>query len=126
MSGTAVAGAYAIGFATVVGVALLLIGLTHRGTTATGGPVTDAQRRWRLLAGLGCLVVAVVIGIVGYLKLSLEPQVNRQIPYMASAGMALVLLSAVGGSLLVAEQLRADDRRIEELEDAVRNLAAAV
>jgi hypothetical protein len=120
----AVAGAYGIGLATVVVVAVLLIGLTHRGTS--GGPVTDTQRRWRLLAGLGCLVVAAVIGIVGYLKLSLEPQVNRQIPYMASAGMALVLLSTVGGSLLVAEQLRADDKRIEELENAVRDLAAAV
>ena len=87
--------------------------------------MTDRQR-WRLLAGLACLVVAAVIGIVGYLKLSLEPAVNRQIPYMASAGMALVLLSAIGGSLLVAEQLRTDDRRIEELEEAVRSLAAAM
>jgi len=123
----AVTGAYGVALGTILAVALIFAGLAYRiRTNRQGGlPMTDRQR-WRLLAGLGCLVVAAIVGIVGYLKLSLEPAVNRQIPYMASAGMALVLLSAIGGSLLVAEQLRTDDRRIEELEDAVRSLSAAI
>ena len=87
--------------------------------------MTD-QRRTRLLAGAGCIALAAVVAIVGYLKLSVERDVNRQIPYLASAGMAMVLLAAVGVALLVAEQLRTDDRRIEELEGAVRELAAAL
>jgi hypothetical protein len=37
--------------------------------------------------------------------------------------MILVILAAIGGSLLVAEQLRNDDQRIADLEDAVRRLA---
>jgi undecaprenyl pyrophosphate phosphatase UppP len=122
-----IAGSYGIALATVLAVALLFAGLAYRTRTNREGDNTMTDRqRWRLLAGLGCLVLAAVIGIVGYLKLSLEPAVNRQIPYMASAGMALVLLSAIGGSLLVAEQLRTDDRRIEELEEAVRSLATAM
>jgi hypothetical protein len=88
-----------------------------------GGSVINAQRRWRLIAGVISLAAAAVVGIVGYLRLSLEPQVNRQIPYLASAGMALVLLAAIGASLIVAEQLRADDQRLDELETAVRQLA---
>lgn len=88
--------------------------------------MNDPRRRWRLYGGVACLVAAAVIGLAGWLKLSLEPEVNRQIPYLASAGMALVLLSAGGGSLLVAEQLRRDDERIDELEAAVRQLAAAL
>ena len=84
---------------------------------------TDTRRRLRIALAAGCIAVAAIIGLVGWLKLSDEPQVNRQIPYLASAGMALVVLSAVGGSLLVAEQLRSDDRRIEELEESVRQLA---
>jgi len=40
--------------------------------------------------------------------------------------MAVVILAAVGGAFIVAEQLRNDDRRIAELEDAVRQLAEAV
>ena len=76
-----------------------------------------------LLVGVGCLGLAALVGLVGWLKLSLEPQVNRQIPYLASAGMTLVILAAIGGSLLVAEQLRSDDKRIADLEDAFRRLA---
>ena len=125
--GAAITGSYGVAFGTILAVALLFAGLAYRArpTTRGGLSMTD-RRRWRLLAGLVCLAVAAIVGIVGYLKLSLEPAVNRQIPYMASAGMALVLLSAIGGSLLVAEQLRTDDRRIEELEEAVRTLATAM
>ena len=85
--------------------------------------MTDARRRWRLIAAVASLALAAIVGLVGWLKLSLEPQVNRQIPYLASAGMTLVILAAIGGSLLVAEQLRSDDQRIADLEDAVRRLA---
>jgi hypothetical protein len=37
-----------------------------------------------------------------------------------------VLLSAAGGALIVGEQLRADDRRIEELETAVLALSSVL
>ena len=86
----------------------------------------DPRRRWRLLVGVASLALAALVGIVGWLKLSLEPQVNRQIPYLASAGMALVVLATIGGSLLVAEQLRSDDQRISDLEDAVRRLTTTL
>jgi uncharacterized membrane protein len=83
-------------------------------------------RRWRLWLGVACIAAAAVVGVVGYLKVSDEPLVNHQIPYLASAGMALVVLSVVGGSLVVAEQVRADERQIAELEAAVAELASAV
>ena len=121
----ALTGAFAIGLGTVVTVAVLLFGLAAR-VKPGGAPVTQPQRRWRLVVGVICIAAAAVVGLIGYLKLSLEPAVNRQIPYLASAGMALVVLSAVGGSLLVAEQLRGDDERLDELEAAVRQLADAL
>jgi hypothetical protein len=121
----ALTGAFAIGMGTVIVVALLLLGLASR-VNSGGAPVTQPQRRWRLILGVVCITAAAVVGLIGYLKLSLEPAVNRQIPYLASAGMALVVLSAVGGSLLVAEQLRGDDQRLDELEAAVRQLADAL
>ena len=121
----ALTGAFAIGLGTVIAVALLLLGLASR-VNPGGAPVTQSQRRWRLILGVACITAAAIVGVIGYLKLSLEPAVNRQIPYLASAGMALVVLSAVGGSLLVAEQLRGDDQRLDELEAAVRHLADAL
>ena len=83
-------------------------------------------RRNRLIAGLACFAAAGLVAIVGYLKISLEPDLNRQIPYLASAGMLLVILVVLGGALIVGEQLRTDAQRIEELETAVARLAAEV
>jgi len=120
-----VSGAYAIGLATVLFVGFGLFSLASRARTG-GSSVTQQARRWRFLAGLGCLVLAAIVGLVGWLRLSLEPAVNRQIPYLASAGMTLVLLSALGGSLLVAEQLRTGEERLQELEAAVMELAERI
>jgi hypothetical protein len=119
---TAVSGSFAIAVATVLLVAGLFVSLSIRSRPG-GFRMNDPRRRWRLLTGVGSLGLAAVVGLVGWLKLSLEPAVNRQIPYLASAGMTLVILAAIGGSLLVAEQLRSDDQRIADLEDAVRRLA---
>jgi len=121
----AVTGSYGIGVGGVLLAGLVPIAFASR-IRRKGRTMNDPRRRWRLLAAAACLVLAALIGLVGYLKLSLEPAVNRQIPYLASAGMALVLLAAVGGSLLVAEQIRADDERIDQLERSVRILAEAL
>jgi hypothetical protein len=122
---TAFTAAFAIALGTVLIVVLLLVALATIAKQG-GPPLTRQQRRWRLILGVIFLAAASIVGVVGYLKLSLEPAVNRQIPYLASAGMALVVLSVIGGSLLVAEQLRSDDDRLDELEAAMRQLADAV
>lgn len=88
--------------------------------------MTDPTRRWRFVLGVACLLAAAIVGIVGYLKLSEEPSLNHQIPYLASAGFALVFLSVVGAALLVMDQLRNDDTRVEELSTAVERLAGAL
>ena len=88
--------------------------------------MTDTTRRWRLVVGVVCLAAAAVVGVVGYLKLSLEPSLNHQLPYLASAGMALVLLSVLGVGLLVADQLRTDEARVQELASAIERLADAL
>jgi hypothetical protein len=123
-----VSGAYGIGFAGVLAVAFILVLLTTftRAQLIPGGSPMTARRRARLIAGAACIAIAAIAGLVGYLKLSLETDVNRQIPYMASAGMVLVLLSAIGGALIVGEQMRTDEQRIDELEAAVQHLAAMV
>ena len=79
--------------------------------------------RWRLACGVAALAAAAIIGIVGYLKLSLEPSLNHQLPYLASAGMAVIVLSAIGVCLVITDQLHADDARMEELAVAIQRLA---
>lgn len=86
----------------------------------------SSTRRWRLITGGGLLLLAAIVGGVGWFKLSGEPLLNRQVPYLASTGIAVMLLAIAGGALLVAEQMRTDDRRLDEIEDAVRTLAEAM
>lgn len=112
---------YAIGTAGVFASTVVVISFASR---SGGAPVNP--RNWRFVLGVASLAAAAVIGIVGYVQISAESAVNRQIPYLASAGMALLLLAVLGGSLLVAEQVRADERRVEGLEAAIRALAEVV
>jgi len=120
-----VGGALLIAFLLIALSALARAGRTI--VVSTGGHTMERIRtNNRLPIGFACLGLAVVVAILGYLGLSRNPDVNRQIPYLASAGMAVVILAAVGGSFIVAEQLRNDDKRIAELEEAVRLLAGAV
>jgi len=114
--------AYAIVVFGLLGVALLAGFLS--GLRPVGGTVKSS--RTRLWAGLSTLAVAAVIGGIGWYRISGEPLLNRQIPFLASAGIAVVVLAVLGGALIVAEQLRADQNRIGELEDAVRALTEAL
>lgn len=114
--------AYAIVVFGVIGVALLVSFLS--GLKPTGG--TMKATRTRLWAGLATIAAAALVGGVGWYRISGEPLLNRQIPFLASAGIAVVVLAVLGGALVVAEQLRADQNRIGDLEDAVRSLTEAL
>ena len=88
--------------------------------------MNDPTRRWRFVLGWTCLLAAAIVGIVGYLKLSDEPSLNHQLPYLASTLFALIVLSATGAALLIMDQMRTDDTRVEELSAAVERLAGAL
>jgi hypothetical protein len=103
----------------------LLLGFLAGLRSPTSGGTVNTHRT-RLWTGLGVLGLAAVVGGVGWYRLSGEPLLNRQIPFLASAGIVVVLLSVLGGSLIIAEQLRGDQHRIGELEDAVRALTEAL
>src|SRR5205807_2358644 len=70
--------------------------------------------------------LAAVVGGIGWYRISGEPLLNRQIPFLASAGIAVVVLAVLGAALIVAEQLRTDQNRIGELEQAMRSLTDAL
>jgi hypothetical protein len=114
--------AYALVGLGVVGIALLVSFLS--GLKPRGGTMRTA--RTRLWAGMTLILAAAVVGVIGWYRISGEPLLNRQIPFLASAGIAVVVLAVFGGALVVAEQLRADQDRIDQLEDAVRQLTEAL
>jgi hypothetical protein len=123
---TAVASAYGIVVFGVVALALLVSFLAGlRPAPAPSAPAaggTVRTQRTRLWAGLAVIAAAAVVGGIGWYRISGEPLLNRQIPFLASAGIAVVVLAVLGGALVVAEQLRSDQHRLGELESAVRAL----
>ena len=82
--------------------------------------------RPRLWVGLSVIALAALVGGIGWFRISGEPLLNRQIPFLASAGLFAVLLAVVGGAIMVSEQLKGDQSRIEELENAVKALTEAL
>ncbi len=126
-------GTFGIGLAAIIVAVLTFMGaqsLLRRGflvkRTSQGEIDVERTRRWRSAAGLVLLALAGLIGVVGYLRISLETLVPVQVVYMASAGFAVIVFAVAGGALLVAEQLRADEKRISEIEGALTSIAAAL
>jgi hypothetical protein len=123
-----VASSFALVAFGLLGIAFLLAflaGLRPANASPSYGGTVNTHRT-RLWTGLGVLATAAVVGGVGWYRVSGEPLLNRQIPFLASAGIVVVLLSVLGGSLIISEQLRGDQNRISELEDAVRALTDAL
>lgn len=126
----ALPGVYGIGLlAALLGVATIFgtFSLTHRGlllaTDAHGGTDVETTRRWRSTAGVALLAAAALVGIIGYVKISVETLVPVQVVYLASAGFGVIILAAAGGALLISEQLRSDEKRLTEIESALATIA---
>ena len=92
----------------------------------SGGSAMSETRRWRLFAGIGLLLLAAVVGLIGWYKVSEEPALNFEMSVMFSAGVTAMILAVAGGALLVAEQMRTDDTRLDDMEDAIRSLVLAM
>lgn len=114
---------YAIVVFGTLGLAVLL-GFAA-GSPHTGGSSMKSSRP-RLWVGLSVIALAALVGGIGWFRISGEPLVNRQIPFLASAGLLAVLLAVAGGAIMVSEQLQGDQTRLEELENAVKALTEAL
>lgn len=80
----------------------------------------------RTITGFVMIGAGVIVAIFGYLGVSDETEVAFQLPYFASAGIGALLLMGFGATMLVNAQLATEDARLEEIEDAIRTLAAEI
>ena len=83
----------------------------------------DAARPW---AGWAFIAVGGLLVLLGYLGVSREAIVEKQIPYLVSGGIAGVLLCVVGAYFLATEELRKDSGRLDRLERMVEELHGAL
>ena len=85
--------------------------------------VGRATRPW---AGWVFLGVGALLILLGYLGVSREAVVAKQIPYLVSGGIGGVLLAVVGAYFLGTEELRKDSGRLDRLERMVEELHGAL
>lgn len=89
----------------------------------------DSAALWRWLWAsirpyLGYILIAIgaILLLAGYLGVSREVIVARQIPYLVSGGLVGLAVITIGGRLLLIEDLRRDSGRLDRLEKAVQEL----
>ena len=82
-----------------------------------------ATRPWIgwVFIGIGALLI-----LLGYLGVSREAIVEKQVPYLVSGGIGGVLLCVVGAYFLGTEELRKDSGRLDRLESMVEQLHQAL
>ena len=76
----------------------------------------DLKGRWRTVAGWAASVLGAAILFGGWLGVSGETIVAKQLPYLISGGLGGLALIGAGVGLLVAEDLRAERARIGRIE----------
>jgi hypothetical protein len=93
----------------------------------------DPRLLWRMMAkstrpwigwvfiGIGALFI-----LFGYLGVSREAIVEKQMPYVISGGVGGLLLCIVGAYFLGTEELRRDSGRLDRLESMVEELHGAL
>ena len=74
-----------------------------------------------LLYGFGALFV-----LIGYLGISGESVVAKQLPYLISGGIGGILLAILGAYVLSIEELRKDGGRLDRMERQIEQLHRAL
>jgi hypothetical protein len=74
-----------------------------------------------LITGVGALVI-----LIGYLGVSRNALVAKQLPYLISGGIGGIALVGVGAVFLGTEELRRDSGRLDRLERMVIELHAVL
>lgn len=74
------------------------------------------RRPWRLWLGWALVALGAVFIVLGWIGVSGEPDVARQMSYLASGGVGGLTAAVVGVGLLISEDLRSDRRRLGRIE----------
>ena len=85
--------------------------------------VGKASRPW---AGWAFVAVGLLLNLLGWIGVSGEAIVAKQIPYVVSGGIGGVLLAVIGAYFLGTEELRKDSGRLDRLEQMVNELHVAL
>lgn len=79
---------------------------------------------WDRVAAVVCVVVAVVVLVSSWISLSAQAEAGDQIPYIMSGGIGGLFLLVIGATLWISSDLRDEWRKLDALDDSVRQLSS--
>lgn len=82
--------------------------------------------RWRSTVAWGAIASGAAALVFGYVGVSAQTIVAKQLPYLISGGLAGVVAIGGGLALLVAEDLRSDRERLGRLEAQILEIRDAL
>lgn len=77
------------------------------------------KTHWRLVAGWALIAIGALLILLGWIGVSDEPEVARQLSYLASGGLGGLAAAIVGVGLLISEDLRSERKRLGRIEAGV-------
>jgi hypothetical protein len=101
------------------------------GTTDDELPEAAVFWRWvgrsiRPVAGWVLFGIGLVMIAIGYLGVSREALVAKQLPYLVSGGILGIAVVGIGAALMAVDQMRRDSGRLDRLEAMVDQLHAVL
>ena len=90
--------------------------MSDNGQRAQESAADVIRVRWRAVLGWVLVAVGAVFIVLGWIGVSGEPDVARQMSYLASGGVGGLTAALVGIGLLISEDLRSDRKRLGRIE----------
>jgi hypothetical protein len=76
----------------------------------------NIRLRWRAALGWALVIVGAVFLVIGWFGVSGEPDVAKQLSYVASGGLGGLAAAIVGIGLVISEDLRSERKRLARIE----------
>ncbi|HYZ91939.1 MAG TPA: hypothetical protein VFA34_06040 [Actinomycetota bacterium] len=100
--------------------------MTNNGQKAQESAADVLRVRWRTVLGWVLVAVGALFIVLGWIGVSGEPDVARQMSYLASGGVGGLTAALVGIGLLISEDLRSDRKRLGRIEATLLDVNQAV
>ena len=81
-----------------------------------------AREQWDRVTAIALVLIGGLLLLLGWLGVRDTAYPAEQVPYVISGGLAGIVLVAIGAVLWISADLRDEWRKIDRLEDAVRQL----
>jgi hypothetical protein len=86
--------------------------------------MTLVRAEWDRILGWSAVGAAVLALLLGYRGVSESLSTGRQLAYLISGGVGGLILVAVGATLLLSADLHDEWRKLDRIEDALRQSSA--